>query len=70
MRLGSEDRVDVGLTESSVVHALEEETDGRGVGDIRGRPGANTASEEAVDDDRTRVQTLSENCGEEHRIWS
>jgi hypothetical protein len=29
MHLGNEDQVDVGLAESFVVHALEEEADGR-----------------------------------------
>ena len=66
MCIGGEDRVDVGLTESFVVHAPEEEVDGRGVGDIRGRCSASTTSEEApdaskaVDNDRTRVASLRE----------
>jgi hypothetical protein len=49
MYLGGEDWVDVGLGESFVVHALKEETDGRGVGHVRGRRGASTAGEEAPD---------------------
>jgi len=62
MRQGGEDRVDVGLAESFVVHALEE-ADGRGVGDVRGRRSASTAGEEAVDNDRTRVALGREGAG-------
>lgn len=56
MSLGGDEN---GLVKSFVFHALEEEANGRGVGDVRGRRGASTAGEEAadaseaVDDDRT-----------------
>ncbi len=63
MHLGGEDRVDVGLAESFVMHSLEEEVDGRGVGDVRGRRGTSTAGEEAVNDDRTRVAPVREGAG-------
>ncbi len=69
MRLGGEDRVDVGLVESVVLHALEEEANGRGISDVQGRRGASTAGEEttdtseAVDDDRTRVALFREGAG-------
>ena len=68
MHLGIEDRVNVRL-ETFLTHALEEEADGRGIGDVRGRCGASTASEEAadapeaIDDDRTRVTPLREGAG-------
>src|SRR6266852_2013909 len=45
MRLGGEDRVDVGLAESFVVHATEEETDGRGTAPRVRRPSTMTESE-------------------------
>jgi hypothetical protein len=54
MRLGGEDRVDVGLAESFVFHALEEEADGRGLGDVQGRRSSSTAGEEAADAFRGR----------------
>jgi hypothetical protein len=66
MHLGVEDCVNVGLVESVFLHALEEEADGCGVGDVRGRCHASTAGEEADDassavhDDRTRVNLVRE----------
>ena len=38
MRLGGEDWVDVGLVETVVLYALDEEADGRDRGDAQGRP--------------------------------
>ena len=69
MTVGGKGRADVRLVESVFLHALEKEADGRGVGDIQGRRGANTTSEkaadapEAVDDDRTRVALGREGAG-------
>ena len=66
MCLGSEDWVDVGLVKPIFLHALEEEADGCGVGDVRGRRGTSTAGEEAtnaseaIDNDRARVTLFRE----------
>ena len=40
MRLGGEDWVDVGLVETVVLYALDEEADARGICDVQRRPRA------------------------------
>lgn len=67
MYLG-EDRVNIEVVESFVMHALEEEADGCGIGDVEGSCSASTLASatseeatnasEAVNDDRTRVAPL------------